>query len=237
MPLSWLHWYLRIHCFSTTHIPFLFFQSECNFRKAMALKARYSWYWILLTTCTSCVTFSTYLAFLSCHFLLCAIWVTCLSLQGWNEIMSISDMSQSRCSIHFVFLAFSPLPLLLPTLFSCANFFQALGCWPFFFFSSSIDSSILVYSLPATASHKCITVSWKPLIFLESWLPAVNTERSKRKRSGEEETLLHWMVLRVEFWRQGQKAITEWKTKRTNIKAWKRCLNNKTQSSKGSCHA
>lgn len=133
MPLSWLHWYLRIHCFSMTRIPFLFFQSECNFRKAMALKARYSWYWILLTTYTSCVTFSTYLAFLSCHFLLCAIWVTCLSLQGWNEIMSISDMSQSRCSIHFVFLAFSPLPLLLPTLFSCANFFQALGCWPFFF--------------------------------------------------------------------------------------------------------
>lgn len=64
----------RIHCFSMTRIPFLFFQSECNFRKA-----RYSWYWILLTTCTSCVTFSTYLAFLSCHFLLCAMWVTCLS--------------------------------------------------------------------------------------------------------------------------------------------------------------
>lgn len=74
MPLSWFYWYLRIHCFSMTRIPFLFFQSECNFRKA-----RYSWYWILLTTCTSCVTFSTYLACLSCHFLLCAMWVTCLS--------------------------------------------------------------------------------------------------------------------------------------------------------------
>ena len=74
LPLSWFYWYLRIHCFSMTRIPFLFFQSECNFRKA-----RYSWYWILLTTCTSCVTFSTYLACLSCHFLLCAMWVTCLS--------------------------------------------------------------------------------------------------------------------------------------------------------------
>lgn len=163
MPLSWLHWYLRIHCFSTTHIPFLFFQSECNFRKAMALKARYSWYWILLTTCTSCVTFSTYLAFLSCHFLLCAIWVTCLSLQGWNEIMSISDMSQSRCSIHFVFLAFSPLPLLLPTLFSCANFFQALGCWPFFFSLHPLTPqylSILYLPQPHTNASQFLESPW-----------------------------------------------------------------------------
>ena len=150
--------------------------------------------------------------------------------------MSVSDMSQSRCSIHFVFLAFSLLLLLLPTLFSCANFFQALGCWLFFFSLHPLTPQYLsILYLPQP--HTNASVSWKPLIFLESWLPAINTERSKRKRSGEEETLLHWMVLRVEFWRQGQKAITEWKTKRTNIKAWKRCLNNKTQSSKGSCHA
>ena len=233
MPLSWFYWYLRIHCFSMTRIPFLFFQSECNFRKA-----RYSWYWILLTTCTSCVTFSTYLACLSCHLLLCAMWVTCLSPRvtrmKWDHVNKwyvTEKMLNTLC-----LSCFPSITLASPNSVFLCQFLSSTWMLTFYFFSS-IDSSILVYSLPATASHKCITVSWKPLIFLESWLPAVNTERSKRKRSDEEETLLHWMVLRVEFWRQGQKVITEWKTKRTNIKAWKRCLNNKTQSSKGSCHA
>lgn len=112
-----------------------------------------------------------------------------------------------------------------------------LSTWMLTFFIFSIHWLPLLSILYLLQPHrKCISFEFL-FPFFESWLPAVNTERSKRKRSDEEETSLHWVVLRVEFWRQGQKVITEWKTKRTNIKAWKRCLNNKTQSSKGSCHA
>lgn len=53
-------------------------------------------------------------------------------LQRWNEIMSISDMPQNRCSIHSVFLAFSPLPLHLPTLFLC-RFLSSTWMLTFYF--------------------------------------------------------------------------------------------------------
>ena len=120
-------------------------------------------------------------------------------------------------------------------LFSCANFFQALGCWPVISLCPLTPQYFSILYLPQTHTNSSQ--------FPESPWFSLNLdfqqsiENNPREKGVVNRKLLHWMVLRVEFWRQGQEVITELKTKRTNIEAWKRCLNDETQSSKVSCHA